>query len=397
MNALIFSTNRSFLKQHSYFSPMQFNDIIGQQKIKESLIQTVKNNRISHAQLFLGPEGSGSLSLAIAYAQYINCMQPTETDSCGTCSSCVKFQKLVHPDLHFSFPTVTGEKYKNKKTANDFLEFFRPALLNNPDLTDLQWLLTLDEDGKRQGNITADECRDMIRKLGLKPYEAQYKTLIIWLPEYMGNEGNILLKLLEEPPLRTLIILVAQDSEKVIGTILSRTQLLKIPRLKDEDIITELMQQYQLTEDEAGPIARVAEGNIALARSLADTGRSDYHELFASWMRFTYQKKIVELNPVIDQIVSTGKEFMKSFLAYSLQMMRAVMLSKFANDSMIKLSDQETGFVKKFASVFETHKIAEICSEMSQASYSLERNADARLTFLNLSLYISRRLVKPKG
>jgi DNA polymerase-3 subunit delta' len=376
---------------------MQFKDIIGQQKIKESLIQTVRNNRISHAQLFLGPEGAGSLSLAIAYSQYINCMQPTEMDSCGICSSCVKFQKLVHPDLHFSFPTVTGEKYKNKKTANDFLEYFRPALLINPDLTDLQWLLTLDEDGKRQGNITADECRDMIRKLGLKPYEAQYKTLIIWLPEYMGNEGNILLKLLEEPPLRTLIILVAQDSEKVIGTILSRTQLLKIPRLKDEDIITELIQQYQLSENEAGPLARVAEGNISLARSLADTGRSDYHELFAAWMRFTYQKKLLDLNPLIEQIVSTGKEFMKSFLAYSLQMMRAVMLSKFANDSMIKLSDQETSFVKKFASVFETQKIADICAEMSRASYSLERNADARLTFLNLSLYISRRLVKPKG
>lgn len=376
---------------------MQFKEIIGQQKIKESLIQTVKNNRISHAQLFLGPEGSGSLSLAIAYAQYINCSQPTDEDSCGNCISCIKFQKLIHPDLHFSFPTVTGEKYKGRKTANDFLEYFRPALLNNPYLTDLQWLLTLDEEGKKQGNITAEECRDMIRKLGLKPYEAKFKTLIIWLPEYMGNEGNILLKLLEEPPERTLIILVAQDSEKVIGTILSRTQLIKIPRLKGEDIVKDLMVNYQLSENEAGPLARVAEGNIALARSLADTGRSDYHELFAAWMRFTYQKKLLDLNPLIDQIVSTGKEFMKSFLAYSLQMMRAVMLSKFANESMIKLSEQETAFIKKFASVFETQKIADICAEMSQASYSLERNADARLTFLNLSLYISRRLVKPKG
>ena len=292
---------------------MQFKNIIGQEETKRRLIQTVKEGRISHTQLFLGNEGVGTLPLAVAYSQFINCANPTETDSCGICPSCVKFQKLVHPDLHFTFPTVAIDK---KKTSNDFITEWRSAFIENPYIGELQWLLKLDDEGKKQGNITAEECRDIFKKVGLKSFEAKYKTVIIWMAEYLSKEGNILLKLLEEPPVGTLLILVAQDSDKVLPTILSRTQTLKIPRLKDEEITQELIQKFQLNKQDAETISRVSEGNLSLAINLVNTGRSDYFELFLSWMRlcFNSRKDIVNLTAWVESCVKSGREFLKSFI-----------------------------------------------------------------------------------
>lgn len=370
---------------------MQFATILGQSRIKETLIRSAKNGRISHTQLFLGPEGSGALALAVAYAQYINCLQPGETDSCGTCSSCVKFEKLVHPDLHFTFPTIVVEK---KRLSNEFITEWRQTLTQNPYISELQWLLTLDEDGKKQGNITAEECRDIIRKVSLKSFEAKYKTIIIWLPEYLRQEGNILLKLMEEPPEGTLILMVAQDSEKVLATILSRAQTLKIPHLQDEVISAYLTNEYQMDPAEADTIARVAEGNLVMALSLLDAGRSDYNQLFVEWMRACYKNDMKEINQLIDKIAATGREFIKSFIGYGLHMLRAVLLSKHADASLIRLSKEEQEFIGKFTIVFNDQNIASISSELNAAASQIERNADLRITFLNLSLYISRRLIR---
>jgi DNA polymerase III subunit delta' len=371
---------------------MLFSEIVGQERAKQSLIQTVKIGRISHAQLFLGPEGSGALPLAIAYAQYINCLHPTDTDSCGSCSSCLKFQKLQHPDLHFSFPVIINDK---QKISTDFYEEWLGALSNDSYLSELNWFLTLDEEGKKQGNITAAECRDIIKRLGLTAFEAKFKTMIIWLPEFMGYEANILLKLLEEPPAGTLIIMVSADADKMLATILSRTQLFKIPRLKDEDIIADLVSKNELTHEMAAPIARVSEGNLVLARELAGTGRSNYHELFVKWMRAVYSNVLKSINEVVEEIISNGKEFIKSFVMYSMQMMRAVLLSRYADASTIKLSEAEHQFILKFAQFFHQQNISEIVDEMNKSLYAIERNGDMRLTFLNLSFYISRRLGKP--
>ena len=373
---------------------MLFKDIIGQERIKQTLIQSARNGRISHTQLFLGPEGSGCLPLAVAYAQYINCLNPSETDSCGECSSCVKFEKLVHPDLHFTFPTIAIEK---KKLSNEFIVEWRNAFTQNPYLSELQWVLKLDEEGKKQGNITAEECRDVIKKVSLKSFEAKYKTIIIWLPEYMRQEGNILLKLLEEPPQNTLILLVAQDSEKVLATILSRAQTLKIPHLLDDNISNELTEKYQIDPMEAETIARVAEGNIVMALALLDAGRSDYNQLFAEWMRACYKREMKEVNTLIDKISSTGREFIKSFIGYGLHMLRAVLLSKHADPKLIKLSKSEQDFISKFAVVFNDQNIEEISRELNETAFQIERNSDLRITFLNLSLYISRRLIKPSA
>ena len=370
---------------------MLFKDIYGQETLKEKLIQTANSGRISHAQLFLGPEGAGTLPLAIAYSQYINCLQPTDTDSCGTCTSCVKFGKYVHPDLHFTFPTIAVEK---KKLSNDFIEEWREALIANPYLSELQWLLKLDGDGKKQGNITAEECRDIIRKLGLKSYEAKYKTVIIWLPEYLRLEGNIILKLLEEPPPQTLILLVAQDADKVIATILSRTQIVKVHQLQDEEVTQALVEGYQVPQADAETIARVSEGNLSMALTLIEAGRSDYHQLFINWMRACYSNNVAEMDACVAKITGTGREFIKSFVGYSLHMLRSVFLYHYADERLIKLSVEEKDFMVKFAFTMNNRNLPDIVKALNDTTYHIERNADLKITFLNLSLYIGSRLHK---
>jgi DNA polymerase-3 subunit delta' len=370
---------------------MQFKDIYGQEQLKQKLIQTANSGRISHAQLFLGPEGSGALPLAIAYSQYINCLQPTETDSCGECSSCVKFSKLIHPDLHFTFPTIAIEK---KKLSNDFIQEWREAFTSNPYLSELQWLLKLDSEGKKQGNVTADECRDIIRKLGLTAYEAKYKTVVIWLPEYLRLEGNIILKLLEEPPPQTLILLVAQDADKVIATILSRTQIVRIHKLQDEDVTNALVKDYGIPQLEAETLARVSEGNLSMALTLIEAGRSDYHQLFVTWMRACYSNNVAEMDSCVAKITGTGREFIKSFIGYTLHMLRSVFLYHYADKSLIKLSEEEKDFMVKFAFTMNGENLPDITGALNDATYHVERNADLKITFLNLSLYIGSRLHK---
>jgi DNA polymerase-3 subunit delta' len=370
---------------------MKFESIIGQEKVKQQLIQSVKNGRISHAQLFLGPEGSGALPLAIAYAQYINCHNPTDTDSCGVCRSCINIQKFHHPDLHFSFPIIVNKTAK-KEICDDYYPNWLQALPEKPYITYYEWMLNLDEEGKKQGNIPAGECRQMIKKLGLKAFDAKYKVLIIWLPEYLGQEGNILLKQLEEPSPNTLIILVSENSERILGTILSRTQILKIPRLSDQDIINDLVTNQKIDLTQAEPIARLAEGNLAAARQMAAEGVSNFHGYFVNWMRATYTNKMLEIAPIAEQINDQGREFAKRFLLYSLQMFRAVSLYKYAAMNMIKLSSEELVFIEKFQTVFQADVIHDIVSETNDTIYALERNGDIKLIFYNLSFYISRRL-----
>ncbi len=374
---------------------MQFKNIVGQQHIKNKLIQTVKNGRISHTQLFLGAEGVGALPLAVAYAQYINCPNATDEDSCGTCPSCVKFTKLVHPDLHFTFPTIAIEK---KKLSNEFIAEWREAFMANPNLSELDWILNLDSEGKKQGNITAEECRDIIRKLGLKPYEAKYKTVIIWLPEYMRTEGNILLKLLEEPPEQTLIILVAQDADKVIATILSRTQTMRIPRLQEEEITQYLIEKYEAAPEVASAVARISEGSLVQAGSLIQAGHANYFEMFTTWMRLCYnsRKEIESLTSWVEGSAGKGREFLKSYLIYCQHMLRSCLVYKFGDPKLLRLNEQETAFIQRFSASLTETNISPIVQEINKSTMHLERNADLKITFLNLSLYIGRLLDKQK-
>ncbi len=373
---------------------MQFKNIVGQKTLINKLIQTTRDGRISHAQMFLGAEGSGNLALAIAYAQYVNCLNQQETDSCGICSSCVKYQKYIHPDLHFTFPTISPIKL-----CIDVLSEYREALIRNPYMNDFDWICNLDSAGNKQGNITAEECRDIIRKLSLKAYEAKFKTLIIWMPEYMKTEGNIILKLLEEPPENTLIILVANDSEKVIATILSRAQLIKVPQVLDEDIVNNLVQNYQIESNKAQAIARLVSGNYNLALSLIDLEHGDYLNLFIEWMRksFAYKKDIKigqqdELTILIEKLSMVGREQVKSFLTYSSQMIRSAFIYKFGHPSLRKNSPEELAFLNQFSVVFTPDNLALITTAIDEAIFHVERNASVKIMYLNLSMYIGKHL-----
>ena len=373
---------------------MQFKNIVGQKTLINKLIQTTRDGRISHAQMFLGAEGSGNLALAIAYAQYVNCLNQHETDSCGICSSCVKYQKYIHPDLHFTFPTISPIKL-----CIDVLSEYREALIRNPYMNDFDWICNLDSAGNKQGNITAEECRDIIRKLSLKAYEAKFKTLIIWMPEYMKTEGNIILKLLEEPPENTLIILVANDSEKVIATILSRAQLIKVPQVLDEDIVNNLVQNYQIESNKAQAIARLVSGNYNLALSLIDLEHGDYLNLFIEWMRksFAYKKDIKigqqdELTILIEKLSMVGREQVKSFLTYSSQMIRSAFIYKFGHPSLRKNSPEELAFLNQFSVVFTPDNLALITTAIDEAIFHVERNASVKIMYLNLSMYIGKHL-----
>ena len=237
---------------------MQFREIVGQAAVKQRLINSVKENRVSHAQLFLGPEGSGNLPLAVAYAQYVACEDRQPDDSCGVCPSCRKYQKLAHPDLHFSYPFFAKHKDDNALT---FMEQWREAFLANPYLSLDTWRGYLDAENK-QANINIAECHQVIKKLSLKPFESAYKILILWLPEYLDKEGNALLKIIEEPQPNTLFLLVAQNQDQILNTILSRTQLVKIPALEYEEIKDYLINRHQQTDHAAGEIAYLSNGNL---------------------------------------------------------------------------------------------------------------------------------------
>src|SRR5690606_4393157 len=261
---------------------MRFKEIVGHQSIKEQLVNTVKNNRVSHAQLFLGPEGSGSLALAVAYAQYINCEHRTDEDSCGQCPSCRKYEKLIHPDLHFSYPFFPT---KELAVATDVLKEWREAFLTNPYLGMDYWRDRLDA-GNKQANIPIKEAHDIIKKLRLKAYEAEYKVLIMWHQEYLDKEGNALLKLIEEPPAKTVVLLVAENHEKILNTIISRTQLVKINKVSHEEITNYLVEKHSLPHNEASEIAFIADGNIQEALNLLQNKEhSSNFQLFVEWLR----------------------------------------------------------------------------------------------------------------
>src|SRR5690606_1848704 len=288
---------------------MRFQDIIGHQSIKEHLVGTVRHNRVSHAQLFLGPEGSGSLALAVAYAQFINCENKLENDSCGQCASCRKYEKLIHPDLHFSYPFY---RTKDAPVATDFIEEWRKALLANPYLNFTYWRDQL-EAGNKQANIPIKEAHDIIKKLSLKAFEAEYKVLIMWLPEYLDKEGNALLKLIEEPPAKTLFLLVAENQDKIINTIISRTQLIEGNKLSHGEMKNYLVEEKKIDPPRANEIAFIADGNMQEAFQLLHQGEENKtFDLLIRWFRHIVTDNGEQLIAVCEEELSKlGRENQK--------------------------------------------------------------------------------------
>ncbi|MDB5032311.1 hypothetical protein [Mucilaginibacter sp.] len=361
---------------------MQFKRIAGQAAIKQRLINSVKENRVSHAQLFLGPEGSGSLALAVAYAQYLSCLDKQADDSCGECSSCRKYQKLMHPDLHFSYPFFAKHK---DDTALTFIEQWRDAFTASPYLNLDVWRGYLDAENK-QANINIAECHQIIKKLSFKPFESDYKILILWLPEFLDKEGNALLKIIEEPQPNTLFLLVAQNQDQILNTILSRTQLIKIPALNYDDIKAELITHHHQTEHAAAEIAYLSNGNLTDALIMLQQENKSYHTLFVQWLRFCFANKGIEIVGFVDQLSKMGRENQKNFLRYGISFIRECCLLIAGAGELVHLPSAELETAQKMAAIMNISMNQAIIAELEKAHYHVERNANPKILFLDVSL-----------
>ncbi len=366
---------------------MFFRDIIGQEEIKKQLIKNVLENKIAHAQLFCGGEGVGKLPLAIAYARYISCQNPTKEDACGKCPNCVKFNNLAHPDLHFVFPVVKKKSSKDT-VSDDYLPEWRAMLLRNPYFNLPSWL---DEMGaeNQQAQIYVKESNEIIRKLSLKSSQGGYKFMIIWLPEKMNMEcSNKLLKLLEEPAEQTVFLLVSEEPDMLLITIQSRTQRINIKAIEEEDLEEVLTREYGLQEMDAKNIAHRSEGNFlkAIENISINEDNKLFFELFVSLMRLSYQRKIREMKQWSENVASLGREKQKHFLSYCQRMIRENFIYNFNDRTLTYLDNEEQLFSNRFAPFVNEYNVIEIMNELSEAQRHIEQNVNARMVFFDFSL-----------
>ncbi len=385
---------------------MQFKDIIGQDALKKRLINSVKENRISHAQMFLGKGSVGKLALAYAYAQYINCTNKQIDDSCGQCNSCRKYAAMSHPDLFFSFPVNTNHTSTTKSTetkvskdpvSGDFLIDWKNYLdeINGyPDL--FQWYQRIGIENK-QGFISKEEARIIVHQLQYKAVEADYKVLIVWMVEKMNEvAANALLKLIEEPPGNTLIFLIANEKEKLISTILSRVQTIVVPPIENDKLLAYLVQQNpNLKENDLKDIAGLASGDVFKAKEIISNSSEmrENFDLFVEWMRLCYKKGSLEgIKIWVENISKFGREKQKSFLSFSLRMIRECLLINYGDSKLVKIMLHEEQFLNKFAPFIHLNNSPIIQKILDQSIYEIERNGASASLFADLSLQLSQLL-----
>jgi DNA polymerase-3 subunit delta' len=390
---------------------MQFSKIINQQEVKQQLVELIQHNRLSHALLFLSKEGSGALSLALALAQYLTCEKAnpkkqnqnssaslfgeqltthdspltTQTDSCGICPSCTKANQLVHPDIHYSYPVVT-KKSGTPPLSVDYITEWREFINNYPYGNVYDWLQFIGAENK-QGNITANECNDIIRKLSLKSFESEYKILIMWMPEYLGAEGNKLLKLIEEPPPNTLFILVAENEPVLLPTIVSRCQMIKIPMLETTDIESALIDS-KIDPAKARQVAATAEGNYREALQLLQHAEEDWQGILRDWLNSILKTGPIAQTKWVEETSRLGREKQKQFLRYFNHLLEQSIRSKIMG-SNIHLPDNEKDFADRLNRLADISQQQAIIDELDRATYYIERNANAKILFhaLTIKLY----------
>ena len=378
---------------------MLFNQIIGQEHIKKHLQKSAENGRIPHAQLFVGKEGCGTLPMAIAYAQFLLCNLSDDVDTCN-----IKCNKLQHPDLHFAFPVTTNDSVKKHAVSDLFLEDWREFIATQPYGSLFNWLQHIGVENK-QGLIGVDESEAVVKKLKLKSYEGGFKVMIIWMAEKMNiAAANKLLKLIEEPPNKTVFLLITENEEQIINTIRSRCQALHFPALSEQDIANSLIVNNQVADNEAAKIAHQAEGNYNKALHLLQNDSSDliFEEWFIAWIRTAFRAKgdasvVQQLISWSDTISKTGRETQKRFLDYCLQFFRQALLMNYKSDHLVFM-ETESGFdLSKFAPFVHSGNILEIEKELNDAMYHIERNGNAKIILLDLSMKLTRFLHKKEG
>ena len=398
---------------------MLFKDVIGQGNVKQQLLQLVQQNRLSHALLFLGKEGSGALPLALAFANYVSLFSYAKADNAASASlsffsepgaepstappvnenwqqadawmqqqpAWSKAAGLIHPDIHFSYPVVP-RKSGDKPLSADYSTEWREFVKQYPYGNGYDWLQFIGAEN-RQGNITAYECNDIIRKLSLKSFESRYKILLMWLPEYLGNAGNKLLKLIEEPPQDTLFLLVAENESLILPTILSRTQLVKVPALDIKDIETALTERGKVAPEQARQIALVSEGNYHEALQLLQHSGDDWQGILRDWLNAILKTGPVAQVKWIEEISRQGREKQKQFLRYFNHLLQQTIRLQAIPEISAQLPDAERDFALRLNKIASLHQHQAIIEELDKAAYYIERNANAKILFhaLTIKLY----------
>lgn len=386
---------------------MQFKDVIGQQEVSKHLAEMVFNNRLSHALFFLGKEGSGALSMALAFAQYVVCEKANGTqapavsslfdglsvtvtpkrqlltDSCGECAACLKAKQYVHPDIHFSYPVIP-KKSGDKPVSTDYITEWREFIREYPYGNVYDWLQMIGAENK-QGNITAHECNDIIHKLSLKSFESEFKVLIMWMPHYLGKEGNKLLKLIEEPPANTLFILVDENEELILPTILSRCQLVKIPQLSPKDIAEALVDRNNVNVTQARQIATISDGNYREALQQVQHAGNDWEETLREWLNHIVKKDMIAQVKWVEEMSKSGREKQKQFLRYFNHLLEQSIRLRIIGSGE-GIGEKELDFAERMNKLIEIPQQQAIVEELDRASYYIERNANPKMLFHALTI-----------
>jgi DNA polymerase-3 subunit delta' len=374
---------------------MQFKDVVGQKELKEKLVSTVRDGRISHAQLFEGVMGYGSLPIALAYAQFISCKNRGE-DSCGTCASCIKYNKLIHPDLHFVFPVNTTKKVKDKPVSNDFLSQWREIVTGKKYFTEQDWYEFIGIENK-QGIISAYEAEKILSKLSYKAFESDYRIMIVWLPERMNQtSANRLLKLIEEPPENTVFLLVSENVNRILPTIYSRTQRIRLHPLKEDDIVGALTE-LNFSEQEIFTASRLSEGNYIQAVQTVQASESTKTNLenFMQFMRLSYKNDIDGLLDWAELMASSGREKQKSFLIFAERMVRENFVLNKKIDGIVYLGFEELEWAKKFSAFINAGNVLELYRQLNICIPQISQNGNAKIIFTDLALKV-KELIRIK-
>ena len=374
---------------------MLFKEIIGNNSVKKQLIEAVRNNRISHAQLFLGKSGSAKLTLALAYAQFLNCENRTTVDSCGICSSCLKFNNLSHPDLHLVIP-VLKTKEVQKPVSDHFIGKWRDFITNNYYGSLNGWIDSFETENKtgQQGIIYKDEANNIHKKLSLKNYEAEYRVVLIWMPERMNLEvSNKLLKLFEEPPKGTIFLLITENTNQLLPTIISRLQSIKIADFTAEDIVNHFGEQA-LSLEKAKQLRNLTNADLGKITLILEDkeGELDLFSDFSVWMRLTYKMDVQGISKWVDNLSLKGRKQQNLFLSYAIKMVRECLIYNFASDTLLKTNENEFAFLTKFSPFIHEENSVMITEKLEESIKAINRNANAKILFFELSLQMVKFL-----
>ncbi|MBS1506233.1 MAG: DNA polymerase III subunit delta [Bacteroidetes bacterium] len=372
---------------------MTFSSIPGLDEVKSKLTGSVQANHIAHALLFAGKPGALSLPLALAFANYLHCQNKSGTDACGTCPACSKSLKYVHPDTHFVFPlgNIKGDK-DEERFRSEILKNWRSFLLEQPFGNLGNWISFYGGEDK-QALIAREESREIIRSLALKSFESTSKVMIIWLPELMHTSAaNGILKILEEPPAHTYFLLVTNSAEQLLPTIISRTQMVHVPLLADEDVENYLRKNYSLDDAKRNEIVQLAEGDLNFAIQLTSAEEDHHQTRFIDWMRSCFKKDFAKLISMADEFHEMDKLGQRNLLQYGLSMMRETLLRISGANPMSRVKGEEEKFVENFSKYFSVPKIETANRLINEASYHLDRNGSAKMIFMDLSLQLSKTI-----